>query len=170
MFVEECWNIDISWRWIDGVGVLKFALYFELKNLPERELKKTSSRNSKKVLKTKVVLNTSMSTQFARHTWQIIGLKKAMLLRTRINWRSLLETITVRFWSIFTEKHAQRGEKNLNHLHWTTINGASLLGIKKFGNHSDRSFKHDQIAVRRIPWVPVLVVFFFNSDSSSWKF
>ena len=88
---------------------------------------------------------------------------------SRINWWSLLETITVRFWSISTEKHAQRGEKNLNHLYWTST-GRVCWEWKKFGNHSNRSVKHDQIADRRIPWVPVLVVFFFNSDSSNWKF
>ena len=127
---DVCRRVLKNWYWINGVGVITFALHFEVKKLPKRELKKHFNEELEKNVEDKNSINTSTSTQFAAHTWQIIGLKRVMLLRTRINWRSLLETVTLSDWSIFSEKHAQRREENLNHLHWTTFNGASL-GRKK---------------------------------------
>ena len=83
---------------------LNLCCILRYKKTPREGVKKDFNEELKKSVEDKNSINTSTSTQFAPHTWQITGLKRAMLLRTRINWWSLFKTVT----------------QILKHFHWET--------------------------------------------------
>ena len=58
-------------------------MYFELKKPPRKGVKKDFNEELEKSVEDKSSLNTSISTQFAPLTWQIIGLKRAITITVR---------------------------------------------------------------------------------------
>ena len=142
---DVCRRVLKHWYWTNGVGVITFALHFEVKKLPKRELKKHFNEELEKNVEDKNSINTSTSTQFAPHTWQIIGLKRVMLLRTRINWRSLLETVTLSDSEVFSLRNTRSAGRRIWTIYTEQHSTGRVWEEKKFRNHFNRGVKHDHL-------------------------